>query len=99
MPQIDHPPTTVYRFDPDTFTVGLTEFDSAPHEPVRIYDSARTVVDLLRLRHRLGEPAAYSALRRYLDVPGARPALLLEYAERLDVFGPMRHALDVATAR
>lgn len=99
VPQIDHPPTTVFRFDPDTFTIGLTDFEAAPGEPVRIYDPARTVVDLMRLRHRLSESVAYSALRRYLGQTGARPATLLDYAERLDVFGPMRTALDIATAQ
>lgn len=56
-------------------------------------------MDLMRFRKRLGEPIAHAALHRYLAAPGARPALLLEYAEALGSFGPMRAALDVASAR
>lgn len=98
VPSITHPPTTVFRFDADTFTLGLTGFEAAPAERVRIYDATRTVVDLMRLRHRLGEPVAYTTLRRYLGRPGARPPLLLDYAEQLGVFGPVRAALDIASA-
>jgi len=98
-PRIDFPPTKVFRFDPDTFELGLDRLEAAPGEWVRAYDAARTVSDLMRLRHRLGEPLALGALNRYLDHPGGRPALLLRYAKALDVLGPMRRALDVATAR
>jgi len=99
VPRIDHPPTKVFRFDETTFELGLGDVEAAPGEMVRVYDAARTVVDLMRLRHRLGEPLAHAALFRYLSGPGARPPLLLEYAAALDVYGPMRQALDVASAR
>jgi hypothetical protein len=89
----------VFRFDAETFELGLSEVDAAPGEPVRLYDAARTVTDLMRLRHRFGEPAAHTALNRYLAQPGSRPALLLSYARALGVFGPMRTALDIASAR
>lgn len=99
LPKIDYPPTTVFQFDAETFEIGLSTFEAAPDEHVRVYDTARTVVDLMRLRHRFGEPAAHSALHRFLATPGARPALLLDYAQVLDVFGPMRAAVDIASAR
>lgn len=98
-PRIDHPLIKVFRFEEDTFELGLTELEAAPGEPVRVYDAARTVVDLMRLRHRLGEPLAHAAMFRYLRLPGARPGVLLDYAAALDVLGPMRRALDVASAR
>jgi predicted transcriptional regulator of viral defense system len=97
-PRIEYPPTSVFRFDEATFEIGVSQVDAAPGEPVRIYDAARTVVDLIRLRHRLGEPIAFGALNRYLRVSGARPGLLLQYAERLDAFGPVARALEVANA-
>lgn len=99
VPKIDYPPTTVFQFDAETFELGLSSFDAAPGEPVRIYDATRTVVDLMRLRHRFGEPIANSALHRFLARPTARPALLLDYARALGVFAPVRVALDVASAR
>ena len=98
-PQIGYPPATVFRFDAGTFELGLSAFDAAPGERVRVYDAARTVTDLMRLRHRFGDPAAHTALHRYLGQPGSRPALLLSYARALGVLGPMRSALDIASAR
>lgn len=98
-PVIDYPPVTVFRFEETTFELGLSSFEAGPGEAVRIYDATRTVVDLMRFRRRLGEPIAHVALNRYLSSPGARPALLLQYAEALGTFGPVRAALDVASAR
>lgn len=98
-PRISYPPTTVFRFDAETFEVGLSRVEAAPGEFVRIYDPARTVVDLMRLRHRLGEPLAHTVLNRYLERPGNRPAPVLEYARVLGVVGPVRLALDIAGAR
>ncbi|NEM91478.1 type IV toxin-antitoxin system AbiEi family antitoxin domain-containing protein [Galbitalea soli] len=98
-PVITYPPVMVFRFDEASFELGLTSFEAGPAESARIYDAARTVVDLMRFRKRFGEPIAYAALHRYLAAPGPRPALLLEYAEALGTFGPMSAALDVASAR
>ena len=98
-PRIDYPPTKVFRFDPATFELGVIAVEAAPGERVRVYDAARTVVDLMRLRHRLGEPVAHVALNRYLAGVDARPGVLLEYAQALGVFGPVRAAVDVASAR
>jgi predicted transcriptional regulator of viral defense system len=97
-PHISHPPTEVFRFAPATFELGLSTLEAAPGENVRIYTAERTVVDLMRLRHRLGEPLALTALRRYLRRRDARPGELLSFARPLGVFGPMRAALDVASA-
>jgi hypothetical protein len=98
-PAISYPPVTVFRFEEATFELGLTSIDAGPAEPVRMYDPARTVVDLMRFRKRFGEPTAYLALHRYLDAQKAQPKLLLDYAEALGSFGPMRAALDIANVR
>lgn len=97
-PQITFPPVEVSRFDPETFDLGLTHLDAAPGEPVRLYSAARTVVDLMRLRHRIGEPLALGALRRYLSQRDADRSELTELARALDVLGPLRSALDVLEA-
>jgi len=97
-PRISYPPTEVFRFDAETFDLGLSAVEAAPGECVRIYSAARTIVDLMRLRARLGEPLAYGALRRYLRWRDARPGDLLALARELDVLGPMRTALDLGTA-
>ena len=97
-PHIEYPPTEVFRFDSATFELGLSAVEAAPGEEVRIYSAERTVIDLMRLRRRLGEPLAFSALRRYLRRRDARPGELLSLARALDVLGPMRTALDLVSA-
>jgi hypothetical protein len=98
-PRIAYPPTEVFRFDTANFELGLSRVEAAPGEWVRIYDAARTVIDLMRLRGRFGEPLAHAALQRYLRRRDARPPDLLDIAARLDVYGPVRRAVDVAMAQ
>jgi len=71
-PKIDHPPVQVFVWSPALFETGLSFVDAAPGERVRVYSPARTVVDLLRMRHKLGESVAHIALRRYLARGDAR---------------------------
>jgi len=56
-PHITFPPTKVFRFDAETFKLGLSSVEDAPGELIRIHDPARTVVDLMRLRHRFVSPS------------------------------------------
>jgi predicted transcriptional regulator of viral defense system len=97
-PHIEYPPTEVFRFDVTTFELGLSAVEAAPAELVRIYSAERTIVDMMRMRRRLGEPLVYSALRRYLHRRATHPGELLSLARALDVLGPMRTALDVVSA-
>jgi predicted transcriptional regulator of viral defense system len=97
-PRIAYPPTEVFRFAANSFEVELAQLEAAPGEWVRIYTPARTVVDLMRLRHRFGESLALAAMQRYLRRRDAAPAELLRLASMFDVAGPVRCALDVATA-
>jgi hypothetical protein len=48
-PNITFPPTRIFRFDAEAFELGLSSVEAAPGELIRIYDPARTVVDLSRL--------------------------------------------------
>ena len=97
-PRITYPLVEVFHFDAARFDLGIELVEAAAGEPVRVYSAARTVVDLMRLRRRIGEPLALGALRRYLRQRGARPAVLLELARPLDVLGPIRAAVDVLEA-
>ncbi|WP_246842815.1 hypothetical protein [Allokutzneria sp. NRRL B-24872] len=97
-PVISQPPVEVFRFAGATFELGLTMVEAAPGEDVRVYGPERTVVDMMRLRSRLGESLAYTALRRYTSRAGARPGELLRIARALHVLGPVRSALDVVIA-
>lgn len=97
-PHIAFPPTTAFRFEPSTFELGLTRIEAAPGESVRIYNPSRTVVDLMRLRHRIGEPQAFGALHRYLRRHDASPVELIQVAAALGVEGPVLHAVEIASA-
>jgi len=97
-PHINYPPTEVFRFDDETFELGLSSVEAAQGEPVRIYNIERTVIDLMRLRRRLGESLALGALKRYLRRRQSRPGELLGMARSLNVLGPIRTALEVASA-
>lgn len=97
-PQLDYPPVEVSRYDASTFDLGRDTFEAAPAEPVSIYDAPRTVVDLMRARHRLGDAVALRALRLHVTGPGGSPAKLLDYARSLGVEGPVRAALDAVTS-
>jgi predicted transcriptional regulator of viral defense system len=97
-PKIDHPPVEVFVWDPATFDLGLDALEAAPGEPVRVYSPARTVVDLMRMRRKLGESVAHIALRRYLARRDAKVAELIELARALDVLGPVRAAVDILQA-
>lgn len=97
-PRVDYPPTRVFRFNARGFEVGQTSVEAAPGEEVRVYSAVRTVVDLMRLRHRLGEPLAHAVLQRSLREGAARPGELLRLAHVFDVYGPVRRAADVASA-
>jgi len=93
-PTIDYPPTKVHVFAADTFRLGRQEVVGQAGERFWISDRERTVVDVFRLRHRVGEDLAYAGLRRYLQ---SRPQLarLAEIAQTLRAWGPLSEALQV----
>jgi len=93
-PRIAFPATEVSEFDAETFDLGREEAEVAPGERIAVYGPARSVVDAMRMRARVGGPVALRALRRYLTRRGAQPAELLRYARALDVEGPVRQAVD-----
>ncbi|HEX4702216.1 MAG TPA: hypothetical protein VH352_08835 [Pseudonocardiaceae bacterium] len=93
-PRIDYPPTEVSEFDVDTFELGRAHLEVSPGEAVPIYGPARTVVDAMRLRTRIGPQLALRGLRLYLARHDARPTELLAYARALDVEGPIRRAVE-----
>ena len=97
-PRIMHPPVEVFAWNPDHFELGVEFLEAAPGESVRVYSLERTVVDLMRLRARIGESVAHIALRRYVSRRDARIGALVDLAGTLDVLGPVSSALDVLTA-
>jgi predicted transcriptional regulator of viral defense system len=93
-PHIDYPPVEVVEFDATTFDLGRESVEVAVDEQVPAYGPARSVVDAMRLRHRLGEPVALRALRHYVLRSDAQLSDLITYAQALDVEGPVRRAVE-----
>ena len=65
-PTISYPPTVVAQYTAKTFGLGVERFEAAPGETIPVYNAARSVVDAMRHRSRIGETLALSALGRYL---------------------------------
>jgi predicted transcriptional regulator of viral defense system len=93
-PRIAYPPTRVHVFAAATFSLGLSIEQIDSGETIAISSRERTVVDLMRLRARIGSDLALAALRRYLQGDDARPAELLAMARRLRIGSVMAEAME-----
>jgi predicted transcriptional regulator of viral defense system len=82
-PRIAYPPTQVHVFAAGTFSLGRVAQPLESGETIHISSMERTVVDLLRLRSRVGRDVALGALAAYLRGPHASPGELLALARRL----------------
>ena len=98
-PTITYPPVNVSRFEADTFHMGVERFEAAPDEFVPVYGPARSVVDMMRLRHLYGDSLALHALGRYLRASERRDITeLMDLARALGVAGPVRTATKAVLA-
>jgi predicted transcriptional regulator of viral defense system len=93
-PSIAYPPTRVHVFAADTFALGRAQQTLESAETIAISSQERTVVDLLRLRSRVGRDLALSALRRYLQGRDAKPGDLLALARQLRVGTVMAEVME-----
>jgi hypothetical protein len=76
------PAIDVHVFAKKTFELGREEVDITDGFAVGLYSAERSLVDVIRLRHREGADVAWEALRRWLRRRGAKPATLIEMAKR-----------------
>ena len=89
-------PVDVRVFARDTFELGREEFKVGEGFTVGLYSPERSLVDVIRLRHREGSDVAWEALRRWLKRKGAKPAALIEMAKRLHgAERAVRNALEI----
>lgn len=93
-PAIGYPPTSVHVFQAATFGIGRIEIEAGPGERFWISDRERTVMDVFRLRHLVGEDLAFGALRRYLRTP-TKVADLAETARRLRSWNALSATLRI----
>ena len=71
----------VHVFARETFDLGREDLGIGDKLRIGIYSQERTLVDVIRLRHREGADVAWEALRRWLARKGSKPAALLTMAE------------------
>jgi hypothetical protein len=89
-------PVRLHQFDRRTFELGRELIGVRARRPLGLYSAERSIIDVVRLRHREGSDLAWEALRRWLARPGRSPAQLTELAAQLPRAEPaLRHALEV----
>lgn len=90
------PIINVHVFDKKTFDLGREEVDIGEGFKVGLYSAERSLVDVIRLRHREGADVAREALRRWLRRRGTKPATLIGIARRFHgAERAVRQALEV----
>lgn len=73
-------PVWVHVFNRETFDIGRERLDLDGEGVVGLYSPERTIIDMVRLRHREGAEVAWEAMRRWLRRRGSSPASLVEMA-------------------
>ena len=90
------PAISVHVFATKTFELGREELDIGDGFKVGLYSAERSLVDVIRLRHREGAEVAWEALRRWLRRRGATPATLIEMAKHFHgAERAVRQALEI----
>lgn len=74
------PTIDVHVFARKTFDLGREEIAVGDKLSIGVYSPERSLVDIIRQRHREGPDVAWQALRRWLARKGSRPAALLAMA-------------------
>ena len=72
----------VHVFARETFDLGRQELVVGDKLSLGIYSPERTLIDVIRLRHREGPDVAWEGLRRWIARKGSNPAALLAMAKR-----------------
>ena len=89
-------PANIHVFAKDTFGLGREVTRVADDLALGLYSAERSLIDMIRLRHREGAELAWEALRRWLRRKGARPAALIEMARSFHgAENAVHHALEV----
>jgi len=89
-------PVDIRVFSKDTFELGRGQLKVGDGFSVGLYSPERSLVDMIRLRHREGTDIAWDALRRWLRRKGAKPAALIEMSKSLHgAERAVRNALEI----
>ena len=94
-PSVAYPAIEVHVFASATFDLERRVQRTETDEHLSIYSPERSVVDAMRLAHRVGRDTALHALNRYLRRQGAQPRRLVAIAREL---GGQRRLTDALEA-
>ncbi|TCC36360.1 hypothetical protein E0H92_27330 [Kribbella speibonae] len=98
-PAISYPPIVVAQYAAKTFDLNIEQYEAAPVEFVPVYDAARSVVDAMRHRNRIGPTLALAALGRYLRTSGPDGVGNLQrIARELHALSVIRPAVEAVLA-
>lgn len=98
-PAISYPPVVVTQYAAKSFSLNIEQYEAASGEFVPVYDAARSVVDAMRHRHRIGETLALAALGRYLRTGEPdRVSDLQRIAGELNALSIVRPAVEAVLA-
>jgi predicted transcriptional regulator of viral defense system len=98
-PAISYPPIVVAQYAAKSFDLNIEQYEAAAGEFVPVYDAARSVVDAMRHRHRIGETLALAALGRYLRASGPDGVSDLQHiARELNALSLIRPAVEAVLA-
>jgi hypothetical protein len=76
-------PVEIRVFAKDTFELGRGELKVGEGFALGLYSPERSLVDVIRLRHREGTDIAWDALRRWLRRKAGKPAALIGMSKSL----------------
>lgn len=89
-------PANIHVFAKNTFDLGRGVIRVGDNLTLGLYSAERSLIDVVRLRHREGADIAWEALRRWLRRKGARPAALIEMARSFHgAESAVHHALQI----
>jgi predicted transcriptional regulator of viral defense system len=98
-PAISYPPIVVAQYAVKTFGLNVEQYEAAVGEFIPVYDAARSVVDAMRHRHRIGQTLALAALGRYLRTSGSDGVGELQrVARELNALSLIRPAVEAVLA-
>lgn len=91
-----HSPVEIHVFARKTFDLGREDLAIARGISIGLYSAERTLIDVIRLRHREGPEIAWEALRRWLRRRGSQTAILIKMAKHFrGAERAVRNALEV----
>jgi len=89
-------PAAIHVFARETYSLGRQTLPIGAGLATGLYSAERSLIDVIRLRHREGPEIAWEALRRWLRRRGAKPVALIEMARSFHgAERAVRHALEV----